>query len=164
MMASVVAAALPAPGSPVTRLGSPLSLACLLTLIAVPVWAASPEIPTEPVASSVASSFLSGETVTRLAFAPGVTELSEPTRQQLTAIAEILRSDATLIAHIKAYAGSGGESAEKAKRISLMRAIAVRSWLLRNGFGDDRLQVWALGHGEASTPADRVDISLVFRQ
>lgn len=55
------------------------------------------------------------------------------------------------------YAGSQGESASKARRTSLFRALSVRTYLMKQGIRSTRIDVRALGNRSENGLQDRVD-------
>ena len=61
---------------------------------------------------------------------------------------------------IRAYAEGSAEEASQARRLSLSRALAVRSYLIEQGIRGPRMDVRALGH-RIESPRDRVDLVLV---
>ncbi len=61
---------------------------------------------------------------------------------------------------LKAYASGGTASA--ARRMSLNRALTVRSYLIAQGIRSTRIDVRALGIADEGPP-DRVDLLLVKR-
>ena len=63
---------------------------------------------------------------------------------------------------VMAYA-SGSDDAGKARRLSLSRALAVRSYLIEQGIGSTRIDVRALGDAAEGGPADRVDLMVLSR-
>lgn len=95
-------------------------------------------------------------------FSPDATALPSGSRQVLNAFAARLRADGKLHVELIAHATGGpGESLE-ARRISLARAIAVRSYLIDKGIDSLRIDVRALGnHPEDGPVADQVDLMLV---
>ncbi|MEJ0067668.1 MAG: OmpA family protein [Pseudomonadota bacterium] len=60
-----------------------------------------------------------------------------------------------------AYADGTPESESQARRLSLSRALAVRSFLIEQGIRSTRVNVQALGIKTAGGPADRVDAMAV---
>ena len=62
---------------------------------------------------------------------------------------------------LKAYAGARDSSASAARRLSLSRALAVRSFLIESGVNSTRIDVRALGAKSESGPEDRVDLVIV---
>jgi outer membrane protein OmpA-like peptidoglycan-associated protein len=74
-----------------------------------------------------------------------------------------LRQDEGSRLQIVAYATGGDESGSQARRLSLSRALAVRSYLIDQGVRSTRMDVRALGNRSSDGPTDRVDIVLVRR-
>ena len=64
---------------------------------------------------------------------------------------------------LMAYAEGTAETASQARRLSLSRALAVRSFLINQGVHSTRMDVRALGNKVEGGPADRVDAVLVGR-
>ncbi len=60
-----------------------------------------------------------------------------------------------------AYADAGSNSA--ARRLSLGRALVVRSKLMELGVPNNRIEVRALGKPKDNSPADRVDLKVIAR-
>ncbi len=99
----------------------------------------------------------------QIAFAAGEAEMPDNAHVALAAIAERLGKDDTLRLQLKAYAGGGADSASHARRLSLSRALAVRSKLIEQGVRSTRIDVRALGNKSESGPSDRVEVILVQR-
>jgi hypothetical protein len=62
-----------------------------------------------------------------------------------------------------AYAGGKKLSASKARRLSLSRALAIRSYLIGKGVRSTRIDVRALGNKIPSGKPDRVDLKIIQR-
>lgn len=63
---------------------------------------------------------------------------------------------------LQAYATAADQGQSSARRVSLLRALSVRAWLVGQGVDPRRIDVRALGNqGEGSGTADRVDL-IVF--
>lgn len=75
-------------------------------------------------------------------------------------IVEKMQEDLSKRATIVAYAEGGEEQASAARRVSLSRALAVRTFLIDNGIDNMRLSVQAKGNQNPGGPPDRVDIYL----
>jgi outer membrane protein OmpA-like peptidoglycan-associated protein len=99
----------------------------------------------------------------QIPFAAGETELAESSEQQLDGLAKDLTSTETLRVQLLAYAGGEGTSPSKARRVSLSRALAVRSYLIESGIKTSRIDVRALGNKATSGSPDRVDVKVVER-
>jgi len=74
-----------------------------------------------------------------------------------------MSSNDRLRAQIVAYAAGTNDTASQARRLSLSRALAVRSYLIEKGIASTRLDVRALGHQVDSGSPDRVDLTLAGR-
>lgn len=101
--------------------------------------------------------------VGQIDFAAGATEMPPVARTTLDkTIAELKRDEASRL-QIVAYATGGDEAGSQARRLSLSRALAVRSYLIDQGVRSTRMDVRALGNRSPDGPADRVDMVLVRR-
>jgi len=98
----------------------------------------------------------------RLSFDGGSAALSDGARQELDRMAASLNGNEQRL-QVVAYAASQGNNTSAARRLSLSRALAVRSYLIDKGIRSTRIDVRAMGTPEAgnSGPADRVDLVLV---
>jgi hypothetical protein len=66
--------------------------------------------------------------------------------------------DENMRVQIMAYAAGTDDTESKARRKSLARGLAVRSYLIKAGVRSTRIDVRALGTKADGGPADRVDI------
>ncbi|HEY9568576.1 MAG TPA: lysophospholipase, partial [Thalassobaculum sp.] len=71
--------------------------------------------------------------------------------------------DEALRVQLLAYAAGDESNANKARRISLSRALAVRAYLIDKQIQSTRMDVRALGNRTTDSPRDRVDVVLVSR-
>ncbi len=62
---------------------------------------------------------------------------------------------------IKAYANSQGNKPSHARRVSLSRALSVRSYLIQQGVLSTNIDVRALGKPNDNKPVDRVDVLIL---
>ena len=62
-----------------------------------------------------------------------------------------------------AYAVGVDLTASQARRISLSRALSVRSYLIEKGVRSSRIDVRALGDKGEGDPKNRVDVNLIDR-
>ena len=60
-----------------------------------------------------------------------------------------------------AYASRADSSASKARRLSLARALSIRSYLINNGINSVKMSIKALGDQTGDGPPNRVDIVLL---
>ena len=84
-------------------------------------------------------------------------ELAPGAAQQLRALAARLKDQSSRL-QLKAYASGGEDGPSRAKRISLSRGLAVRSFLIDQGMRSTQIDVRALGLVRDGGPEDRVDI------
>ncbi len=94
----------------------------------------------------------------RIAFPADSAEIPEAVKAQLDALAQKMATDDNMRVQLLAYASGTPETASRARRMSLSRALAVRSYLIKQGVRSTRMDVRALGNNVAGDPADRVDI------
>lgn len=94
----------------------------------------------------------------RLVFSEGSADLNEAAKDSLRALAGTLLDDGNARVQLLAYASSTDDSASRARRLSLSRALAVRAFLIDQGVRSTRMDVRALGNKLEDGPADRVDI------
>ena len=93
----------------------------------------------------------------RVLFKEGSAELSETAKRELDDFAKLLKQDTSSRIQLLAFA-KATDSASRARRLSLSRALAVRAYLIDKGVRSTRMDVRALGHNVKAGPADRVDI------
>ena len=94
-------------------------------------------------------------------FTPGGSELSSSARKALDLIATELNSKKDVRMQLMAYAGENKMAASKARRLSLSRALAVRSYLIEKGVRGTRIDVRALGNRVSSGLPNRVDLRVI---
>ena len=95
----------------------------------------------------------------QLDFASGSAELSDAVRDKLAGLAERLSENTDQRIQLLAFAKGGEDGASRARRLSLSRALAVRSFLIDKGIRSTRMDVRALGDTAEEGPLDRVDIA-----
>lgn len=95
----------------------------------------------------------------RLRFESGSAALAEEGRAKLEALARTLLAEPARRIEVRAYAAGGGEARPSdIRRLSLSRALAVRSFLTDKGVAATRIDLRPLGEKAGSGPADRADI------
>lgn len=99
----------------------------------------------------------------RIVFEADSSKLPADARAALTTLAKRLDSDDTLRLQLLAYAGDADTSASAARRLSLSRALAVRSYLIENGVRSTRIDVRALGNKSTDAVTERVDVNVMER-
>jgi outer membrane protein OmpA-like peptidoglycan-associated protein len=115
-----------------------------------------------PKAPKAAPRFGAGAT-RAIAYAAGDTKLPDDAQAVLRAAVAALKTDPALRIQLNAYAASSKEGESRARRLSLSRALGVRSFLIKQGVEPTRIDVRALGSNVPDGSPDRVDVSLVAR-
>jgi outer membrane protein OmpA-like peptidoglycan-associated protein len=127
---------------------------------------AAPAVPAAPgqqlAALSTAAVGADGR-LARIDFAIGGAELPEVARPALERAIGEMKRDENARLQLIAYASGGDEAGSQARRLSLSRALAVRSYLIDQGVRSTRVDVRALGNKVPEGPPDRVDVLLVRR-
>ena len=125
--------------------------------------AASPE-PTQTAALNEDGATTPSQTdAFTVPFAGDTSRLTDASRAPLERAMARLKADDQLRVQLMAYAGGAGLSASKARRLSLSRALTVRSFLIDNGVKSSRIDVRALGDKIPDGPSNRVDLNIIGR-
>jgi outer membrane protein OmpA-like peptidoglycan-associated protein len=103
------------------------------------------------------------DTQVRVTFDADSSELPSSIKPELDGLAGRMAADPNMRVQLRAYAGGNQETPGQARRLSLYRALAVRSYLIERGIRSTRVDVRALGNKFEQEPADRVDVVLVGR-
>lgn len=91
------------------------------------------------------------------------TSISSDGERQLADLAKQIATSEDRI-QLKAYAGAtGSDGGSGARRLSLSRALAVRTFLIERGVRSTRIDVRALGAAGDSGAPDRVDVVVLGR-
>lgn len=113
--------------------------------------------------TEVASTGNQDTAATRIVFVGEDTRLPDGAEATLDPVAAEASADDNLRIQLRAYAGGDDISASKARRLSLSRALAVRSYLIEQGVRSTRIDVRALGDKVEDEPVNRVDIDIGAR-
>ena len=103
-----------------------------------------------------------GDNLTVL-FASDSDHLPESANGDLEKLAKKMGQDESLTLQLLAYAAADEANASNARRLSLTRALRVRTYLMELGVRSTRIEVRALGNKIEGGPADRVDLVLGSR-
>jgi outer membrane protein OmpA-like peptidoglycan-associated protein len=98
-----------------------------------------------------------------VAFGTTASKLPPEAKKSLKGLAEKLKDKKNLRLQLLAYASGKALSPSKARRMSLSRALSVRSFLIENGIRSTRIDVRALGSKTTDKPLNRVDVNIVER-
>ncbi len=99
----------------------------------------------------------------RVVFGVTASKLPAAAKNDLKALAKKMKGKDNLRLQLMAYAGGKSLSSSKARRLSLSRALSVRSFLIENGVRSTRIDVRALGSKTTEKPLNRVDVNIVER-
>ena len=134
------------------------------TLPATPAAPIAKKNPTNQQAS-LSPTGVSAETFKKLRvpFAQDQTKLPVSAKKPLISMAKILKGTVNQRLQLMAYAGGPSLSSSLARRMSLSRALAIRSFLIENGVRSTRIDVRALGNKTTEEPLNRVDLKVTER-
>lgn len=94
-------------------------------------------------------------------FKKDVTELNKEQKSIIKKrIIAVLREKTAARVSIMAYASVGDKGESGARRVSLSRSLAIRSYLLENKVPPQQMNIRALGNNSDKTPLDRVDLAI----
>lgn len=120
----------------------------------------APEPPPQQTAALPPAAPTGNGTALQLLFEGSATQLSAGAQAQLQQFAASLGGNERRI-QLKAFASGTSDRPSAARRESLSRALAVRSYLIENGVRSTRIDVRALGEPTDGGPNDRVDVILL---
>ena len=125
-----------------------------------PAQADSTPAPTTPARMAMAAPPMGFGDSLALAFVPGSASLTREAEAQLDKLAALLRETEDRL-QLKAFASADADNTSRARRTSLSRALAVRSYLIEAGIRSTRIDVRALGVARDGGAEDRVDVILL---
>ncbi|MCH7832619.1 MAG: OmpA family protein, partial [Proteobacteria bacterium] len=128
-----------------------------------PVATAKPKPETKEQASLPTKKTIKTGRAFQVAFKATASKLPPEAKKGLKGLAEKLKDKKNLRLQLLAYAGGKALSPSKARRMSLSRALSVRSFLIENGIRSTRIDVRALGNKTSEKPLNRVDVNIVER-
>tara|TARA_R110002095_G_scaffold57165_4_gene48917 strand:+ start:2620 stop:3924 length:1305 start_codon:yes stop_codon:yes gene_type:complete len=97
-----------------------------------------------------------------LFFAFGETDIADDMKQEIdTGILRTLENKADIRIEILSYAQAVDDTPSSARRVSLARALALRTYLLSKKIESHRIDVRALGKNTNKLPIDRIDVELI---
>ena len=111
-------------------------------------------IPTKSLKPSVPESII---------FSQGEAKLTITSKKKLDLVSKNMKSKKTARMQLLAYAGGKNMSSSNARRLSLSRALSIRSYLIDKGVEGTRIDVRALGNKKTSGQINRVDLKFVER-
>tara|TARA_R110002124_G_scaffold91554_1_gene233049 strand:- start:31465 stop:32457 length:993 start_codon:yes stop_codon:yes gene_type:complete len=129
-----------------------------------PATAMAVPTPPAPKAESTAS-LTTGEDgrLIRVVFDESQSKLPDTAKPNLLKLADQVKDQRDVRLQLLAYAGGDDLKSNRARRLSLSRALSVRSFLIESGIRSTRIDVRALGDKTSDEPKNRVDITLAPR-
>ena len=124
--------------------------------------AAAPSPPAQTASRGPGVTSLGAEGV-RITYDAAQTDLTDAAKQALSGVAEKMQADEQLRLQLVAYASGSPDQASQARRTSLSRALAARTFLMEKGVRSTRIDVRALGNTGDDPRADRVDALIAKR-
>ncbi|MGJ3260667.1 MAG: OmpA family protein [Rhodospirillales bacterium] len=100
---------------------------------------------------------------TQVVFNGDDTKLSADGQSALENVLGKLSANENARVQLMAYAAGEDLTSSKARRISLSRALSVRSFLIEKGVRSTRIDVRALGDKSEGEPRNRVDVNVIER-
>lgn len=117
--------------------------------------------PTPPVSATSTSAAVPSTGGLQVTFGSGQTDLSPASAAAIQGLVKSAPASGGASFNVVAYAAGTPEDPSTARRLSLSRALAVRSALMANGVSSSRIFVRALGAKEGDTTPDRVDLAVL---
>ena len=119
---------------------------------------ATPSPPVVPTGAGTGTVYPGGM---RITFGNGQGELSPVSETSLKTLVSQAPKNETVSYNVLAYAPGSPEDPSTARRLSLSRALAVRSVLMSAGVPSARIYVRALGAPSGGATPDRVDVTVL---
>jgi outer membrane protein OmpA-like peptidoglycan-associated protein len=124
---------------------------------------AEKKVATEQAAMPAATAAIGPGQALRVTFTGEQTKLPTTAKDGLVALAKKMKGQENMRLQLMAYAGGPSLSSSLARRMSLSRALAVRSFLIESGVRSTRIDVRALGNKTTEEPINRVDLNVTER-
>ena len=93
-------------------------------------------------------------------FSPKSTDIPPGTEPFFKKMVNQVKGDKSLRLLLRGYAGSAEGSVSQARRMSLFRALSVRTYLMKRGIRSTRMDIRALGNKVEEGNPDRVDVEI----
>jgi outer membrane protein OmpA-like peptidoglycan-associated protein len=130
---------------------------------AVTAKAAAPDAAPKAPEQASTSTATPGDGPAKVVFNGDDTKLSADGQSVLESVIGKLSADESTRVQLMAYAAGEDLTSSKARRISLSRALSVRSYLIEKGVRSTRIDVRALGDKSDGEPSNRVDVNVIER-
>jgi outer membrane protein OmpA-like peptidoglycan-associated protein len=153
-------AATPAPPAATLPTGPPATVA-LAPIVPPPQPAQAAPAPAPPISDSATSAATATGHGLRVTFGTDEADLSPASASAIHDFVQSAPSGDSASYNVVAYAAGTPEDPSTARRLSLSRALAVRSALMADGISSTHIYVRALGATAGDTTPDRVDVAVL---
>jgi len=116
------------------------------------------KVPRAQVASVPPPTKTENDGTIRIGFDPSSSDLPSTASGALDKLIAQMGSDTNLRVQLHGYANGASDSPSQARRLSLFRALSVRTYLMKKGIRSTRIDVRALGKKSDGEDANRVDV------
>ena len=159
---AVPAPAMRIPAAPAATLpAAPPAVATIAPVAPPPPPAGAAKPPPPPVVAGAATAAAKVPSGLQLTFASGASDLSPASAAAIKQLALTTPGGGDITFNVLAYAAGDVSDPSVPRRLSLARAIAVRSALMDDGVASARIYLRALGAQGGDGPPDRVDIQVM---
>jgi outer membrane protein OmpA-like peptidoglycan-associated protein len=110
------------------------------------------------VASRTPPTETSADGTIQISFNSGSSDLPSTASGALDQLVARMKSSADIRVQLHGFASGTSDSPSQARRMSLFRALSVRTYLMKKGIRSTRIDVRALGKKDDGEPVDRVDV------
>ena len=131
------------------------------TVLPQPQETAAPEESKQVAALSPPATAVPATRPMTVLFSLGSAALNAEALERIDAVREKMKADQFLRLQLAAYATNTDDNPSRTRRLSLSRALAIRSYLVEKGVKSTRMDVRALGNKFEKAPGDRVDLVLL---
>jgi outer membrane protein OmpA-like peptidoglycan-associated protein len=129
--------------------------------IAPPPATETPAPPPPPISETAKSAASATGEGLRVTFGTGESDLSPASAEAIHGLVKSAPAGDATSYNVVAYAAGTPEDPSTARRVSLSRALAVRSALIADGVGSARIYVRALGSTGGGETPDRVEVTVL---
>ncbi len=151
--------AAPAPPEATLPTAPPANVA--LAPIAPPPPSQAPPPAPPPISDTATSAAAATGNGLRVTFGTGEVDLSPASAAAIHGLVQGAPAGDSTSYNVVAYAAGTPEDPSTARRLSLSRALAVRSALIADGISSTRIYVRALGAPDGDATPDRVDVAIL---
>jgi len=152
--------AAPAPPPATLPTAAPPTIALAPVAPPQPTDSAAPP-PPPPISDNSTTAATSNGAGLRVTFGAGQADLSPSSAAAIKQLVATAPPGPNTSFNVAGYAAGTPEDPSTARRLSLSRALAVRSALMADGVNSTRIYVRALGAASKEEPADRVDLAVL---